>query len=1314
MDDLIELNKGLNFLDADTVRDEYGPVRFQNLWAPEVQHLTKEGLKPAEWGGEFLKDLYSRLARETGYINVYRSGDKGKYRDLGDLQNEDQQSYTNRLIYEGLAYPTNVSQKELYDMGFFSRAFAKEVEGVEDSPWERAREEKRQYEMATAAGWKGLATDEQELKAANDYYGKTYSPYESYRVRFRNFDRNFENEAKSNLFTGWTSGFGSIKESAQEAISVFGDIIGSEDLYESGQAGARAQAYEMGKLPTFANDIMRVDSLSSMGNYMAGMMGQAAPYMLGLGGTLLAGAAAATFGAPLWASALIGLGPACWVYAGETYGNMEGGVDQKNAGIAIGAGLGMCLLDRLALGSLLKPSVTLKKDGLKQVAEMYAKENNIPLEEAMKKVISESGNLSIGALRDISNFATLQINKALLAKTVGLGTLRGTLVESSAEGLQESLGYLGGVLGSEREFDAAEYRHIVINAIAGGGLLGGGISAVGSATSSVGGFKKIQRMISSVNNNEDYIGGQMDDNLKQILAETNIDPNSKTQAARDWNKERDEEVAKGALLDLSKIRGGTKSIYRAIKEFPSLFVQKTGARWQKRIMDNPNVSDKAKKIFATIATIAGQAKESFMQGLDLFNTKRILMMGLIAEVEQLQSDLNTLFGVGIGGMKSKEAIKSFVNYLNDKSDGKGIEPRFAHLEEQLADLAERIGGQKEGSQGITDKLLDIINALEEGSQTKKKPGWFQNSGRLNINEVSKDKKGFVKALMDKKWSKTDAEAFWDVLINGPQGYDKSQLEELGFRSFKARSLKQNKGVLNAVFGDDSKFLENDPFQRLKENIQEQVNYAVDKKYIGKDGENMSKMLMLLKDEMGADWDPRIATQFMDNIAAGRGDYRRMKNKWLERMIGHITFSNTFIHLSLSTLASLPEAAIVLLNIRNDKGILDSIKKGVKDLGKHYSMHGKDAWSYINPKSGVTRDEYIRNVVDFYRYGYATGKHGAIGQVGIDEAVYKTSKIKERFMKAFFFVNGLKLYTDATRVARLSLANDAIFGDLEIIGFALNQDKQSNYYGKSDRSSSIRNSGLFQDAFSRLRELNIDPDMASEQYYSVTQRVRKNLGSAFDSMSPEEVYENLINTDSKFLDTMDIARMTFVDNAIAHPEAMNRPLWYSNPHYRLFTQYNGFMSVFTAHILPKIWKKVKGADPTAKYNAVAVMATMIAMGFISQMLKDEWKYDGRPGWLSDKGYIQRGIVSSGLIGTPEKFLDAISPLYDTGYKSITGHVLDATEGFLGPTFQRGKNFQRIFMAQLEGNEELRNKYLAKEIPILGTEKGFKDWFVEQAK
>ena len=61
-------------LDADTVRDSLGDVRYDNLNAPEVQHMTPEGLTSGEWGGQFYADLYDRLAAEGGYDKVYRTG----------------------------------------------------------------------------------------------------------------------------------------------------------------------------------------------------------------------------------------------------------------------------------------------------------------------------------------------------------------------------------------------------------------------------------------------------------------------------------------------------------------------------------------------------------------------------------------------------------------------------------------------------------------------------------------------------------------------------------------------------------------------------------------------------------------------------------------------------------------------------------------------------------------------------------------------------------------------------------------------------------------------------------------------------------------------------------------------------------------------------------------------------------------------------------------------------------------------------------------------------------------------------------------
>ena len=40
-------------LDADTVRDSAGDIRYNNLNAPEVDHMEKHSFVPGDWGGEF-------------------------------------------------------------------------------------------------------------------------------------------------------------------------------------------------------------------------------------------------------------------------------------------------------------------------------------------------------------------------------------------------------------------------------------------------------------------------------------------------------------------------------------------------------------------------------------------------------------------------------------------------------------------------------------------------------------------------------------------------------------------------------------------------------------------------------------------------------------------------------------------------------------------------------------------------------------------------------------------------------------------------------------------------------------------------------------------------------------------------------------------------------------------------------------------------------------------------------------------------------------------------------------------------------------
>jgi hypothetical protein len=1326
-------------LDADTVRDSAGDIRYNNLNAPEVDHMEKHSFVPGDWGGEFYTKLYASLANEAGYTETFRTGDKGYYgRDLGGRQDEYGEAFSDKLYYEGLARPKDASTQELSDMGVFARAFRADVEGEKDDMWQQARDKQTTYMNKTMNGFKELAVDEAEKAEYDNYFGKSYSPLYQHDVQYRNEDRDLDNIANSNFRTGWAVGWGSIRQSATEAVAMLGDILNDKDMYDWGMVRSKEADYENSERPVFSNDLMDVTDAKSFGNWVAGIAGVALPYMLGLIGTrFVGGVVAAT--SPVLGPGAFGAGmtmafaPAVWVYAGEAYGNMEGGMDQKNAGLALSAGIVMAALDFLGLRGIMGASTALKKDGIRMIAKEYAKKEGIPEDAATKIITDKMGNLKALALKDIAAMSDLQMNKSLLATAVGKRTLKGMAVEGATEFGQESTGYLAGHFGTASsirpEFDMDEWQRIAINATAGGFLLGGGIAGTTTTYGEIAGFNRLKRDVSPVTKNKNWFSGtaleRADDMLQSkdqekvsVILDENGQPIVKEEgdpdapevynfegAGRDVEKEFDDDYKTGHQQDLSTGRGGDKTLWQNVKEFPERFTRKVGAFWENRaikaIDKHAKNPERAKELLGIILSQFGMSNTAWMQSLDLGDTKRLLQQKLLFEVSEFKAELNTLLGVGVGGKTDTEATKIFMDYLQAKREGKPTNPEYNQIADQLDAMVVKLGGQIEGSTtGVTDNILTEINKLlGDTAEVQRKPFYFQDSAKLKLSEVVKDKDGFVAKLMESGWTKIEAEEFYEFLEGGPLHYDKGSLRELGFVNFPARSVQQSKDELYKIFGKESKFLENDPFQRLRENIQEQVNYAVDKRILGDRGIRYKKLMLLLKDEMGEGWDPRMLTHFTDSIAASRGDYRRMKSRRAERMIGHITFFNTFSHLDLSAIASLPEAALVLLGATRDKKIMELFQMGVNDFARKYVTEGKHGYSYINPSVGMTREQYTRNLADFYRYGYGTSTHGAIGQVGIDEGVYKASKIKEFAMSTFFRANLLKIYTDTTRVARLSMANDAIFGDLEIVAmFPPGHDN--------------RNTGLFHDAFERLRDLKIDPDRVATRYKPLVDAARMTLNEGHDTQT---LYDRVLELDPTFIDDMDIARMTWVDNAIAHPDAMNRPLFYSNPYYRLFTQYNGFMSVFTASILPKIWKRVKSQDPTAKYSTVAIGAAMIVAGFLSQAMKDEWRYGGRPGWLNEKGFIQRGVASSGLLGTPERLLSMLSPIYDDSRKPWestldyglrkTGHALDEAAG---PTWAHGEQLAKIFMAHISDDPDRRNMYLSKEIPFLGKNKAWKDY------
>ena len=125
-----------------------------------------------------------------------------------------------------------------------------------------------------------------------------------------------------------------------------------------------------------------------------------------------------------------------------------------------------------------------------------------------------------------------------------------------------------------------------------------------------------------------------------------------------------------------------------------------------------------------------------------------------------------------------------------------------------------------------------------------------------------------------------------------------------------------------------------------------------------------------------------------------------------------------------------------------------------------------------------------------------------------------------------------------------------------------------------------------------------------------------------------------------------ATYNFINDAVVMPGSANRPLIYQDPRFALFTQFQGFMSAFTANHIPRMWGEyIRRGSPQMKYNTFAMMVAMIGLGFVSQYLKDFIKYGRTTPHLDQAQLVQRGIQASGLLGTSERVINQFFPLYE---------------------------------------------------------------------
>ena len=189
--------------------------------------------------------------------------------------------------------------------------------------------------------------------------------------------------------------------------------------------------------------------------------------------------------------------------------------------------------------------------------------------------------------------------------------------------------------------------------------------------------------------------------------------------------------------------------------------------------------------------------------------------------------------------------------------------------------------------------------------------------------------------------------------------------------------------------------------------------------------------------------------------------------------------------------------------------------------------------------------------------------------------------------------------------------------------------------------------------------------------------------------------------------METAVYKFVNERIQNPQASNRPLLFQDPHYQMLTQFNGFISTFTAVVLPKLYRDylVKGT-PRVKYETAGFVLLMMALGGASQYLKDLLKYGQPSPYLDDFEYIQRAIYSSGVIGNYERLVEMTpAALYEERSDGAIDFLFNTMVGEAGPTARNVGTLGKVIEGITEGDAARTTENVLKLTP-LGTFTGLR--------
>ena len=1193
------------FIDADTLQGPKGErYRIQGINAGEVEKVVDGKYKLGTAGGQVSTDVVSKLANEQGFVNVSPlfnpdgspQMDTGGDRQLIDLTNDKGESFRTKLIEAG-AFDIN---KHTTESDIIARDIAaarrnqEKLDGTYTADaFEEAAATIQQAELAEGdklMGFKATALNEAQLAAAKVMgVGHLYADS---NVQVRSYDRNLDNESLNPLSDAWDQGWQSTIESSWGVLNLVGDTTGSEWLEQIGEDGVSRVRARMGEKAKILTDYKDVDSFGTAAQFLGNNLALSIPYM--------AATVGATLAAPLTAGTSYAVPVA--LYTGQTWNEMEG---EKNAAVAVGAGVAQATLDRIGLGGVLggvkgKGSKEILNAGIAELVKRGA------TREAATQLVMNASRKELALL---ANESAKIARKQIEAKKVGKDLLKRFGVGGASEGLteagQEAIAYLGATYGSDKEFDWEELNERLIAGAVAGGALGGAFTVPATAYD-VGAWKHAAHALSGADPtkaSQSYQYSEQERAAKGYLPSIQENAAEARLAAQAQPSQFSLEERAAADADRRGRQGIGAEAWERVSNIQGLF--------QGSVANVIGADAQAKSRSARVlADMFGGNLQRIYGGSNYENTKHHAVTIYKNMVDMPQNIYGQLSGGKRVGNKQKAEISNTIySQLNAAVDKDGnFNP------EAIADGPNKAVLQKLG------KDLNVLSNKMWQDQKKYNPelGYIPNYlfkyKAIDSRAVHKNKNGFQQALQ-KEYDLSPAEAkqITDQITDNPEVNDVDEAFSVVRGGNKPSSHKKRSlGISEREAFQE--FVEKDLFANVSNAARQAARYTAHQEFIGNNAGIVSKLL----DQMEAEG---VSRQQVDKIAAGMKNYLDAESGNYKRPTSEAGKKAMKIQknfMMFTALAGLPLATIssfVELALSNRALTTDQVFTNLKNIGKEGGKMFRDGFNEITDEA-LRRERDPKNISQsdgqkrLQDLGYYSWDVGAATTTGVTEV----NKFQQHIFEQFFKWNGLQGWTNYTRAVRASMAGDYINDKLSLV-------KDSILSGEPKTRD-------VQDAEEALLNLGVDP----QQLATIQMKVDGGL--------------ELNDQESKFLeDTYREASFNWVNDAVALPGAANRPLIYQDPRFALFTQFQGFMATFTANHIPRLWGEyVKRGSPAMKYNAFAVMATMIMLGFVSQYLKDLLKHGGENPYLDTPEYLQRGVRASGLLGTGERVLDLFVPLY----------------------------------------------------------------------